>query len=298
MLVRLRRDPLQKEGSPLVGLLMAGPAIVIVAVFLLYPIAQTFVLSFHDWAGIGPRHFVGLSNYVRALNDPIARLALWNNIVYSAGIIVLGVMTGLILASMLASNVRGRTVYQAIFFAPRLLTQVIVSIVWSWIYNPRFGIVNQLLRSVGLERFAIGWLGNPTWALPSVIVAASWTYFGFCMVIFLAAFGNTNPDLRDAAIMDGANGVQIFVHVIVPQIRHVIVMVMVYTVIDSFKVFDIVYIMTGGGPGDRTQILATYLYRESFRLHDFGYGATLAVILTIFVVGVAILFQRVRAEEV
>ena len=298
MLVRLRRDPLQKEGSPLVGLVMAAPAIVIVAVFLLYPIAQTVVLSFHDWAGIGPRRFVGLSNYARALNDPIARLALWNNIVYSAGIIVLGVMTGLILASMLASNVRGRTVYQAIFFAPRLLTQVIVSIVWSWIYNPRFGIVNQLLRSVGLERFAIGWLGNPTWALPSVIVAASWTYFGFCMVIFLAAFGNTNPDLRDAAIMDGANGVQIFVHVIVPQIRHVIVMVMVYTVIDSFKVFDIVYIMTGGGPGDRTQILATYLYRESFRLHDFGYGATLAVILTIFVVGVAILFQRIRAEEV
>ena len=288
---------LRTGGSPVTGYLMVLPAVIAVGVFMIYPIGSTVVLSFYRWPGVGERTFVGFANYVQAFSDPIARRAFMNNVFYSAGIVANGAFVGLILAHILATGVRGRIVFQTIFFFPRLVTQVIVAVVWSWIYHPRFGLVNVILRAVGLGEFAIGWLGDPSWALPAVLVAAGWTYFGFCMVIFMAAFGSTNPDLRDAAHIDGAGPFRVFFSVIVPQIRSVIVMVVVYTIIDSFKVFDIIYMMTGGGPGDRTQIMATYLYRESFRLHSFGYGATLAVILGLFVVAVAVLFERYRRLE-
>ena len=117
------------------------------------------------------------------------------------------------------------------------------------------------------------------------------------MVIFLAALQNTDPFLYDAALIDGASSVQIFIHVTIPQIAHVLTMVLVYTIIDSFKVFDIIYIMTRGGPGNKTQIMATYLYQESFRHNYFGYGATISVLLTIFVLTVAVLFQHFREKE-
>jgi raffinose/stachyose/melibiose transport system permease protein len=292
-----RIGKLRTGGSPLTGYLMVLPAVIAVGVFMIYPIGSTVVLSFHRWPGVGERVFVGFANYVQAFSDPIARRAFLNNVLYSLGIVVNGVVVGLILANLLASGVRGRLLYQTIFFFPRLVTQVVVAVVWSWIFHPRFGLVNAILRAVGLGELAIGWLGHPTWALPSVLVAAGWTYFGFCMVIFMAALQSTNPDLKDAAYIDGAGAVRVFFQVILPQIRPVIVMVVVYTIIDSFKVFDIIYLMTGGGPGDRTQIMATYLYRESFRLHAFGYGATLAVILGLFVVVVAVLFERYRRLE-
>ena len=174
---------------------------------------------------------------------------------------------------------------------------VIVSVIWSWIYNPHFGLLNKIIQGIGFKDFALGWLGHPQFALWAVIWAGGWTYFGFCMVIFLAALQNTDPFLYDAALIDGANSVQIFLYVTIPQIAHVLTMVLVYTVIDSFKVFDIIYIMTRGGPGNKTQIMATYLYQESFRHNYFGYGATISVLLTIFVLAVSVLFQYSREKE-
>lgn len=276
---------------------MILPTLALFSIFVLYPIVASFILSFYKWAGIGPREFVGFRNYIEAFRDSLVRLSFTNNAVYSIGIIIFGVFPGLVLAGLLARNIRGRLVFQTIYFIPRLLSMVIVSVVWGWIYNPNFGILNKLLRGIGLDRFAIGWLGHPDLALWAVIVAGGWTYFGFCMVIFLAALQNLDPSLEDAALIDGASSLQIFFKVILPQITHVVTMVLIYTVIDSFKVFDIIYVMTQGGPGERTQIMATYLYRESFRHNHFGYGATIAVLLTIFVLVVSVLFQRYRERR-
>lgn len=283
--------------NPWAGFAMVLPVIVLLGVFALYPIAHSLIISFHEWPGIGEMEFAGVANYVRAVRDPIARLAFANNVVYTIGIIVLGVFPGLVLANLLAQDVRGRTVFQTIYFFPRLLSQVIVALVWGWIYNPLFGLVNKALRAVGLDAWALGWLGNADFAMYAVIVAAAWTYYGFCMVVFLAALRNTDPTLNDAAIMDGANGVQIFFYVTLPQIASVIMMVVIYTVIDSFKVFDIIFAMTSGGPGNRTQIMATYIYRVSFRHAEFGYGATISVFLTVFVLGVALSFNWIQGRR-
>jgi raffinose/stachyose/melibiose transport system permease protein len=284
-------------GSPLVGFLMVAPAVGLFCVFGIWPIVKSFVISLHEWPGIGPMTWVGFANYTKMFGDKIIGLAFSNNAIYSVGIVGVGVVPGLVLAVLLVATMRGRQAFQAIFFFPRLLSQVIVSLVWSWLYNPIFGLVNRLLKAVGLGSLAIGWLGDPVWALYAVIVAGGWTYYGFCMVIFMAALQNTDPFLHDAALIDGANGWQIFRHVTIPQIRHVVTMVVVFTLIDSFKVFDIIYLMTRGGPGDRTQIMATYLYREAFRHNYFGYGAAMSILLTLFILAVSVIILRLRERS-
>lgn len=279
-------------GSPLMGLLFVLPAIGAFAVFGLWPIIHSFNISLHEWPGIGEMTFVGFKNYARMFSESLVALAFINNTIYSLGIILVAVIPGLILSILLVASMRGRLLFQTIFFFPRLLTQVVVALVWSWLFNPVFGLVNKLLIAIGLE--AKGWLGDPTWALPAVIVAAAWTYYGFCMVIFMAALQNTDPFLYDAALIDGANGAQIFLHVTIPQIRHVLTMVVVFTLIDSFKVFDIIYLMTRGGPGDKTQIMATYIYREAFRHNYFGYAAAVSILLTVVVLAVSVIIVRLR----
>lgn len=286
------------SGSSLTGYLMILPALFFYAVFILYPVVGSTILSFHKWDGAGAKLFVGVANYLQAFGDRIVWMSFRNNVVYTMGIILLGVFPGLILAVLLARKLAGRSAFQSIFFFPRLLTQVIVAIVWGWIFNPIFGLLNYSLRTVGLGFLAKGWLGDPQFALWAIIVAGAWTYFGFCMVIFLAGLQNTDPTLYDAARIDGANAFQTFLYVTIPQIRHVITMVVIYTVIDSFKVFDLVYILTQGGPGNSTQIMATYIYQKSFRENYFGYGASVAVLLTIFILVVSVLFLRYREREV
>lgn len=297
-----RRDKRSRQailsGSSLTGYLMILPALLLYVVFVLYPIVGSTILSFHKWDGAGTKVFVSVANYLQAFGDRIVWMSFRNNVVYTMGIILLGVFPGLILAVLLARKLAGRTAFQSIFFFPRLLTQVIVAIVWGWIFNPIFGLLNYSLRTVGLGFLAKGWLGDPQFALWAVIGAGAWTYFGFCMVIFLAGLQNTDPTLYDAARIDGANTFQTFFYVTIPQIRHVITMVVIYTVIDSFKVFDLVYILTQGGPGNSTQIMATYIYQKSFRENYFGYGASVAVLLTIFILVVSVLFLCYREREV
>jgi len=281
-----------------IGFLMILPVMGLYCVFTLYPIASSVVLSLHDWSGIGPKAYVGLDNYAEAFADPMVWLSFRNNLQYCLGLIAVGVAPGLILAALLAGErIRGRTVFQTIYFLPRLLSMVVVSIVWGWIYNPSFGLLNSIIRWLGAKDFSIGWLGNASFAMWAVVVAGGWTYFGFCMVIFIAALQNTDPSLSEAALIDGANWLQRFFSVIIPQISNVITMVLILTLIDAFKIFDIIYLMTLGGPGRKTEIMATYLYREAFRHNHFGYGSSIAMILTAFVLLVSIVFQYSREKR-
>lgn len=276
---------------------MVLPALALYTLFVLYPLASTFALSFNKWIGIGPKTFVGFQNYLKAFQDRVVHKALLNNASWMVGFIVLGVFTGLVFSSFLATEIPGRLAFQAIFFFPQLLAGIVVAVAWGWIFNPLFGIINNTLRFLGLEMFARGWLGDPHLALGAIIIAGSWRYFGFCMVIFIAALQNTDKSLSESALMDGANRVQIFFHIVLPQIRNVITLVVIITIIDSFKAFDLVYVMTRGGPGDSTQLLATYLYREAFRHNHYGYGSTIAVLLTLFVLLISVLFLRFRERD-
>ncbi|MGQ9622987.1 MAG: carbohydrate ABC transporter permease [Candidatus Caldatribacteriaceae bacterium] len=296
MLVKYQKISNQRQhrlaGEETAGYLLILPALVIYGIFVLYPVVDSAILSFYKWDGAGAKVFVSLANYIQAFKDRVVWISFKNNAIYTAGIIALGVFPGLILATLIAGKISGRTMFEAIFFFPRLLTQVIVAIVWSWIFNPVFGLLNEALRALGLGFLARGWLGEPRFALLAIIVAGAWTYFGFCMVIFLAALQNTDPTLYDAALIDGANAIQIFINVTLPQIKYVVAMVIVYTIIDSFKVFDLVYLLTQGGPGNATQIMATYIYRKSFAEYFFGYGSSVAILLTCFILAISVLYLR------
>ena len=278
-------------------MMMVLPAALIYAVFLLYPIIETVLLSLNEWMGIGPKRFVGLRNYIAAFHDNLVFKSFLNNIIYTIGVIILGVLVGLIVAVLLARKLRGRVLFETIFFLPRLLAMVVVAVVWGWIFNPHIGLTVRIFNAIGMKSLAVGWLGTFQLAMFAIVIAGSWTYFGFCMIIFMAALQSTDESLSEAALIDGANQFQIFYKITLPQISNAITLVIMVSVIDSFKLFDLIWVMTQGGPGDATHILATHLYREAFRHNHFGYAATIAVLLTILVLGFSLVFQQLREKE-
>jgi len=273
------------------------PALVVYLVFFGLPFAATIWLSFTEWSGVGVPHFTGPANYIRLSQDQAMWAALGNNMIW----VVIGTVTpifiGIILAVMLWSNARGSMVYRTIYFLPVVLSPVVIGIIWSWIYNPLFGLLNTGLRTIGLGSWAVGWLGESETALYAVLVTAIWSYLGFCIVVLFAGLQKVDPELVAAARVDGANSQQRFRHVIVPQIRPVLTMVIVYTVIGGFNVFDVVWVMTQGGPNNATEVIATYTYEVAFRANNYGYGATLSMVMSVVALLAAWATMRMRRAE-
>lgn len=265
------------------------------AIFVLYPVFGTLQLSFTNWDGFEPiRHFVGMANYVRMWKDPFFLKSLYHNLIWILIGTSLPIAIGLPLAVILWSGVRGFRVFRIIYFMPLVLSSVVVGIIWGWIYNPVFGIVNGFLRMIGLNSFTRAWLGDPSIALLALIIAAAWHYYGFCVIIFLAGLQNIDISLVDAAKIDGANSSQRFLYVIIPQMRNVLTMITLYTLIGGFKVFDIVFVTTQGGPAGATELLATYLYKQAFQVNYVGYAAAIAIFLAFLVIVVSVFFIRLR----
>jgi raffinose/stachyose/melibiose transport system permease protein len=279
-----------------VGLLFTLPALAIYAAFFLYPFAGSIALSFTDWDGVSAaRRFVGLSNYGRLARDPLVWLSLRHNLVWVLIGTAAPIAIGLLLAVLLWSGrTRGQVVFRTAYFMPVVLSPVVVGIIWGWIYSPIFGILNRALRAVGLASVARGWLGDPTWALYAVLATAVWNYFGFCFVILFAGLQNADLELFDASKIDGAGAWRRLVSVILPQLQSVLTMATVYTLIGGFNVFDIVFVMTGGGPANLTELIATYTYKKSFMQNQVGYGASLTMLMTLLSLAVSAVFLRLR----
>jgi len=271
------------------------PALVVYVIFLVYPLVNTFSLSLHNWDGAHPvKEYVGLDNYERIAKDPKAIESLSHNVGWLVVGTAIPIILGLVLSVLLWQHTPGRLIFQTVYFMPAVMPLIVAGIVWGWIYNPIFGALNSLLESIGLETWTRGWLADPDTALWATIVVGAWTWFGICTTMFLAGLQNVDMELIEAATIDGANSVQRFFYVIIPQLRHVITMVMGITLIGGFKVFDIVFVMTQGGPGTRTEVIATYIYRTAFRLSRYGYGAALSVTLTVLVLITSFIYLRLR----
>jgi ABC-type sugar transport system permease subunit len=204
------------------------------------------------------------------------------------------IVIALPLALILSNLARGRLLFQTAYFMPHILSGVVIAMIWGWIYNPLFGVLNYVLRAVGLDSLTRAWLGNPDTALYAVIAAAVWGYFGFCLVIFMAGLQNLDVDQIEASRIDGANAIQRFWYVIVPQLRYVLNMVIVYTLIGGFNVFDIVYVMTKGGPANHTELIGTYTYKIAFQENQLGYGATLAMLMMVLSLVTSLLYNVLR----
>lgn len=280
-----------------------APALLFIGVYLLWPIYQSIELSFFSWNGVGAREWLGIDNWRRLVSDSVFWLAFRNNLI----LITLSIAIQLPLAMALAvvlDRLRNRfgRILQAIWFIPLLLSTVAVGVLFGNVFNPLFGLVNRGLNAIGLEQFTRAWLGEPETALYAVIAVVIWQFVPFYMILFAAALGDLSEDLHGAARIDGATELQYFFRVALPALKPVIGVAVTLSVIGSLKYFDVVWVMTQGGPVNATELMATYMFRAAFRGNQMGYGATIASALFLTVLVASVLFMtwrtaRRRAEE-
>jgi raffinose/stachyose/melibiose transport system permease protein len=273
------------------------PALLLYGIFKLFPLISGVFLSLLRWDGIKDAVFIGLTNFQRMFTDEKLGPALLNNLQYALGTVTGKILISLLLAILLNQALRGRTVYRTILFMPVVLSFVVVSILWTWMYNDQFGLINSLLRSVHLNSLAVQWLGDPNYALLSLIFVDIWKWYGFHMVIFLAALQTIPAELYEAARVDGASRWNQFVSVTLPQLRPVMVINITLALLGAFNVFDIPYIMTEGGPAGATNVLALYSYSQAFQFGKLGYGAAIGYALLLLVIIVALVQLRVVAAD-
>jgi len=280
------------HGRPILYLV---PAFAVYAAFFLWPTWQMVRLSFFHWDGVTVGTGAGVENYTRMAADPLFATALTNTALWTAAAIVLPVIVGLGLAILLSrAPIFGTTLFRTLFFLPQVLSSVVVAVLWRWIYNPSFGALNTTLEALGLGFLAQGWLGSTSLALPALFLAWSWTHYGFVMVVFMAAIDDIDETYFDAAAVDGANMWQQIRHVLVPAIRGPMTTVVLITAIAAFQVFDLVYLLTNGGPARSTSVLAHFMFEAAFHFRKVGYGATLGVALMVMILAISLILIRVR----
>jgi raffinose/stachyose/melibiose transport system permease protein len=272
-----RRD----VATPVANAIMLAPALVMCTVFIFIPAALSIVGSFYSF-GLTSQNWVwqGLGNYERAAQDPIFWVALRNNVIIVLGSIVLQVGIGCILAAILDRGLpSGSTFFRTIIFMPMVVSAVAVALIWLIILDPNIGILNALVKSVGLTPPQRGWLGDPNISIWIILVVAAWQYTGFMMVLILAGLQGIPRELYEAGSIDGATGLRAFWHITLPSIRNVLIVAVLITTIGGFKVFDFVFVLTQGGPANATQVLGTYIYLQGFNLTNMGYANAIAVVL-------------------
>lgn len=288
---RQSRGDTRPPGEPRrVGYLYVLPGLLIYAAFVLVPFGRTFWISFQTWDGITPSAWAGLDNYRRVFTDPQVRETFTNALVLVGFYSLLPLALGLLLAALLSRmRVRGISAFRAVLFLPQVVALVAVGVVWRWILAPD-GPLNDGLRAVGLGSVARPWLGDFTWALPSVGLVGTWVMFGLAMVLLVAGVQKIPTSLYDAARVDGAGPVREFFVVTLPGLRNEIVVVLVLTTTTALRSFDLVYVMTGGGPGTSTSVPSYRLYTAAFQTGEAGLGAAIGIVLAvaIFVVAFAI----------
>jgi len=248
--------------------------------------------AFTDWSGLGAFEFLGLENFVRILTDPSKLLALGNTLFLAFLSVVLSNVAGLALALGLNRIIRTRYALRVLFFMPVVLSPLATAYIWKFIFEFN-GPVNLALKAVGLESWVRPWLADPTFAIWSILIVVVWQTTGFAMVIYMAGLASVPIEIEEAAAIDGANLWQRFIHIIVPSIRPAIAIATTLGIVQGLRIFDQIIALTGGGPAGATETLATQVYKEAFSLGNFGYGAALALILTLIILFFAAIQQRI-----
>ncbi|TNM63839.1 carbohydrate ABC transporter permease [Aliirhizobium smilacinae] len=268
------------------------------AVFTLGPILFAFVLAFMHWDGSNAITFAGLDNFWRLFEDKAFKDAFWNTIVYTVVSVPVTLACALGLAILLNQKILGRDFFRTAMFFPYVASLVAVAVVWNMIFNPEMGPVNMILYTLGLDPQNMpGWAADRHWAMVTVILFGVWKSMGYFMVIYLAGLQGINSELYEAADLDGANAWQKFLYVTVPQLGPTTFFVTVMLTIQSFKVFDQIYMITQGGPGTSTLVLVYHIYNEAFISWDLGYSSMIALVLFFLVLGVTVIQFRRQKED-
>jgi multiple sugar transport system permease protein len=268
------------------GWMFIGPVVFGTLIFNALPMIPTFYTSFTNWNGLNSPQWTGIGNYKRALggHDPEFVRSVINTLVYTVAFVPLGILVGLGLALLVNSKARGMTVFRALFFLPVVTSMVAVGMMWRWIFDWQYGVINWLLGLVGIT--GPHWLNGPTTAMIAVVITGIWSSMGYNMVILLAGLQGVPQELVDSAYVDGAGRFARFRHVTLPLITPTIFFLVILSTIGSFQVFGLIYVMTSGGPGDSTYVYIYHLWNQAFQLRNMGYGSALAVLLFLVLAGI------------
>jgi ABC-type sugar transport system permease subunit len=272
------------------------PAIIFLIVFSLYPIFYGILLSFYSWDLREPNpEFVGLKNYVEVIQDPNFQASLIVTLKYGIPALTIQILLGFLIALLLDTKIRGRRFFLTINLIPLMISWAMVGLLFRWLFNYDYGIVNYFLNLAGIKK--IPWLGDPTYALWSIIIVDVWQYSPICTLIFFAGLQSLPREPIEAAMVDGASRLQILRHVIIPSLKPLILFVCAIRTMDALRIFDQVAVMTGGGPGFATETLGIHIYRTSFKYLFIGMGAAMSVYFLLLISSLIIVYIRIMYRK-
>lgn len=268
------------------------PALLGMLIFIIIPIFFSFGLSFAKWDLLNPIQFVGLDNYKEIFTEPLFGKILLNTVVFALATSFLGVIIPLILAAIMNSKIRGADFFKTAYFLPFITPMIVIGIVWEWIFDPNIGLLNKVLQ------VHINWLYDPHWAMPALILVSVWKLIGYNMIIFLSGFSGISNSMFEAAKIDGANPVETFFYVTIPLLSPTIFFVVIITAVSSFQIFDLIYLMTQGGPLDSTNVLVYAIYKNAFEYFNAGKASAIAYVLFVIILVLTLLQWNMRKKLV
>ena len=257
------------------------PALVLFLTIIIVPIFMSVTYSLTEWDGIGKKVFTGFDNYKELFltnSDGFWR-AVKNSLIFASGSVFVQLPISLILALILARGVKGERFYVSVYFIPVLISTVVIGQLWMKIYNPQYGLLNTVLRSMGLEQLTGNWLGDTKKVIFAVIVPVLWQYIGYHMLLMYASVRSISEEIFEAARIDGANGIQTALHITIPLMKPILKVCVTFAVVGSLKNFDLVYVMTGGGPAGASQLPSTLMVETIFSRNMYGYGSSMAIFI-------------------
>lgn len=272
--------------------------VIIYIVWVIGPMFYTFYLSLTDWDGLTTPNFIGLKNYIKLFDDKVFYISMMNNLKWLLAFITIPVVFGLGLAMVLNVAIPGEKFFKMSFYMPMVLAMVVSGLIWGWMFHPSGGLINNFLVWTGLVEKGPGWLSDRDLVLWSIIGVAIWRQIGYVMVLYLAGLKSVNPQLLEAAHVDGASNWHTFWKILLPLLTPVTIIVLVISVIDSLRAFDLVSVMTRGGPAHASSVLANFMYIEAFNNYKMGYGASIAVMLFFLsLIFIFVYLRRVMQDE-
>lgn len=273
------------------------PSITVLVLYRWLPVLWNFILSFQDWKPIGKNEWIDVKNYQTIIADPVFWESLENTLIYFFVGTPIAIVLALLLGLIVNEPIRGRNFYRTVIFLPYPITPVAIGLIWKWMLNDRVGLVNHILRSLGFIENGIPFLQSFQFALPSVIGTTIWQVVGYFMILVLAGLQTIPTSLNDAALIDGAGTIRRTWSITLPLIKSTLFLCFIIGIINSFTVFDMVYVMTNGGPGHATEFLVTYIYRNAFEFNRLGYSAAMTVVMFIVLLAVTFLSNRLSGGE-
>jgi multiple sugar transport system permease protein len=287
----------KRNQQTLAPFLFLAPGMLMFLIYVLVPIFESIWISFHDWDGLGAMTWIGFGNYVELIDDDTFYTSLYNNLIWLV-LYLLSIPAGLAVALFLNQTVTGIRLYKSLFFFPFVISQVVVGLMFTWFYAPDFGLFSKLTEVLFGEQIAV--LADERYVTYGIIIAGLWPQTAYCMILYLTGLNNINPEQVEAARMDGAKGLKLLWYVILPQLAPATFIAMVVTVIGSLRSFDLVSIMTAGGPYGSSSVLSYFMYEQALSEYGFrmGYGASIAVVLfIIMMVFISLFIVRMLAQE-